>query len=149
MLRSTQLGAGYAIAPYQPELPDTIRVPGSNVTRAHAGNTVVRAPWAVVREAEPGSGWPEDLSNMMFTPNGQLVPATPAAYDMLQGTDPVMHPTGNFVKVGGVHDAIRSLIPAAGMFAGGYAGYRMSQQHKGWGALTGAIAGGILGLIFR
>lgn len=148
MIRSAQLGAGYAIVPYRPELPDTIRVPGSNVVEAHAGNMVERSPLAVVREAEPGAGWPGDLSNMMFTPNGQLVPATSAARDMFQGAG-IMQPVGNAIRVGGVHDAIRSLIPAAGMFVGGFAGYRMSAKHQGWGAFTGAVAGGILGLIFR
>ncbi|MBV8721702.1 MAG: hypothetical protein JO277_06110 [Candidatus Eremiobacteraeota bacterium] len=149
MIRSAQLGAGYAIAPYKPALPDYYRVPGSNVVEAHAGNTVVRAPWLVTREAEAGSGWPEDLSNMMFTQNGQLVPATSATRDMFRGAGDVAVPTGRAMRVGGFHDVVRTLVPAAAMFAGGYAGYRMSDGHKGWGALSGAVVGGILGLIFR
>ena len=47
------------------------------------------------------------------------------------------------------YSGLRGIVPALGMFAGGLAGYKMSDSPKGWGALTGAIAGGLLGLIFR
>ena len=139
---STQLGAGYAIVPVPLDANNIVhRTSGSNITRAHAGNTVYRTPHAVAREAEPGASWPGDLTKMMFLPDGRLVPATPAAYDMMQGA--------SFGYPGGFAAALRSLIPAAGMFVGGAAGYKLSDSNKGWGAFTGAIAGGLLGLIFR
>lgn len=140
---SSQLGAGYALVPYAPALPDVIRVPGSNVVEAHAGNTVYRTPHLVVREAEAGSGWPQDLSTMMFTPNGQLVPAAPYAYDMLQGAD--MTP----MIVHQPSTGLRGLVPAISMFVGAGIGYTQTPERKVWGAIGGAVVGGILGLLFR
>lgn len=146
MVSSSQLGAGYAMVPVPLDANNIVhRTSGSNIVRAHAGNTVYRSPLAVVREAEPGASWPGDLSKMMFLPDGRLVPATDATIDMFQGP---MEAVGGR-PVGGLSDVIHSLIPAAGMFAGGFAGYKLSDNHKGWGALTGAVAGGLLGLIFR
>jgi hypothetical protein len=145
---STQLGAGYAIVPVPLDANNIVhRTSGSNIVRAHAGNTVYRTPHAVARESEPGAGWPGDLTKMMFLPDGRLVPGTDATIDMFQG--PVVMEAVGGRPVGGFADALKSLIPAAGMFAGGFAGYKMSADHKGWGAFTGAIAGGLLGLIFR
>lgn len=140
--------AGYAMVrlPYDdnPNHGNVIRVaPGSNVVPAHAGNVVRRSPLLVVNEPEPGAAWPGDLSNMMFLPDGRLVPANDSVVDMFRGPE-FLAPAG-----GGFAAAIRTLIPAAAMFAGGFAGYRMSENHKGWGALTGAIVGGILGRLFR
>lgn len=135
---SPQLGAGYAMVPVPLDANNIVhRTSGSNVVPARAGNTVYRTPHAVVREAEPGAGWPGDLTKMMFLPDGRLVPATGAAVDMFQGS------------IGGITDTIHGLIPAIGMFTGALAGYRLSTNSKGWGALTGAITGGLLGLIFR
>jgi hypothetical protein len=143
MITSPQLGAGYALVPHTSALPDVIRVPGSNVVQAHAGNTVYRTPHLVVREAEAGSGWPTDLSNMMFTPNGDLVPATAAAYDMLQGA--AMEP----VIVHQPSMGLRGLVPAISMFVGAGIGYHASPERKVWGTIGGAVVGGILGLLFR
>lgn len=139
---SPQLGAGYALVPNQPALPDVIRVPGSNVVEAHAGNTVYRTPHLVVREAEAGSGYPIDLSTMMFDHNGNLVPATAAAYDMFQGA--TMEPMMRTPSLG-----LRGLVPAISMFVGAGLGYHASHERKLWGAVGGAVVGGILGLLFR
>jgi hypothetical protein len=131
------LGAGYAIVPVPLDANNFVhRTSGSNITRAHAGNTVYRTPHAVAREAEPGASWPGDLTKMMFLPDGRLVPATPAAYDMLQGA-----PT--------TYSGLRGIVPAISMFAGGITGYQLSPESKGWGVLSGAIVGGLLGLLFR
>lgn len=135
---SSQLGAGYAMVPVPLDANNIVhRTSGSNIVRAHAGNTVYRTPHLVVREAEPGASWPGDLSKMMFLPDGRLVPATDATVDMFQGATVASYP------------GLRGIVPALSMFAGGFAGYSMSTDNKGWGALTGAIAGGLLGLIFR
>lgn len=134
---SPQLGAGYAMVPVPLDANNIVhRTSGSNIVRAHAGNTVYRSPLNVVREAEPGANWPGDLSKMMFLPDGRLVPATDATIDMFQGAVPT-------------YTGLRGIVPALAMFAGGVAGYKMSDSSKGWGAFTGAIAGGLLGLIFR
>lgn len=139
------LGAGYALVPiptyegWSPVNP----APGSNVVRAHAGNFVNRTPHLVAREAEPGAAWPGSFEHLMFLPDGRLVPATRAATDMFQGAGPEMvgcAPRGGF---------IRSLVPAAAMFAGASLGFKMSTKHPGWGTLAGALVGGILGRIFR
>lgn len=139
---SSQLGAGYALVPHSSPIPDVIRVPGSNVVRAHAGNTVYRTPHLVVREAEAGSGYPVDLSTMMYTPNGGLVPADASAYDMFEGAmEPVI-----------VHQpsaGLRGLVPAISMFVGAGLGYSATPERKLWGAFGGAVVGGILGLLFR
>lgn len=142
MITSPQLGAGYALVPHTSPLPDVIRVPGSNVVRAHAGNTIYRTPHLVVREAEAGSGWPTDLSNMMFTPNGQLVPADASAHDMFQGAmEPVILRPPSM--------GLRGLVPAISMFVGAGIGYNASPERKVWGTIGGAVVGGILGLLFR
>lgn len=153
MISQTSLGAGYALVHVGPDdNPNSgggpiRRAPGSNVVYAHAGTDVLRTPHAVVREAEPGANWPEHLATTrMFLPDGRLVPQTSAVVDMFRGASPMMMPAE---RVGGLASTVRSLIPAAAMFAGGFAGYKMSDEHKGWGALSGAIVGGVLGLIFR
>ena len=143
MIHSPQLGAGYALVPHYSPIPDVIQVPGSNVEPAHAGNTVYRTPHLVVREAEAGSGYPIDLSTMMYTPNGDLVPATPAAYDMLRGAD--MAP----MIVRPATSGLRGLVPAISMFVGAGIGYTQTPERKVWGAIGGAVVGGILGLLFR
>lgn len=119
--------------------------PGSNVVRAHAGNTVYRTPHLVAREAEPGAAWPGSFDNLMFLPDGRLVPRTPAAVDMFQGAGPEIM----CAAAPGVGSFIRSLIPAASMFAGASLGFKMSSKHPGWSTLAGAVVGGILGRIFR
>ena len=135
---SPQLGAGYAMVPVPLDANNIVhRTSGSNIVRAHAGNTVYRSPLNAVREAEPGANWPGDLSKMMFLPDGRLVPATDATIDMFQGATVRAYP------------GLRGIVPAISMFAGGVAGYQMSPDNKGWGAVTGAIVGGLLGLIFR
>ncbi len=144
MISSSQLGAGYALVPYQPALPDVIRVPGSNVVHAHAGNTIYRTPHLVVREAEAGSGWPTDLSEMMFDQNGNLVPATDAAHDMFRGAG---EPVVMYAKAPSM--GLRGLVPAISMFVGAGIGYHASHERKVWGTVGGAVVGGILGLLFR
>jgi hypothetical protein len=142
MISSSQLGTSQALVPHSSPLPDVIQVPGSNVVRAHAGNTIYRTPHLVVREAEAGSGWPTDLSEMMFDHNGRLVPADASAYNMFSGAmEPLI-----------VHQpsaGLRGLVPAISMFAGAGIGYHASPQHKVWGTIGGAVVGGILGLLFR
>lgn len=139
MISSTpQLGAGYALVPVPLDANNVVhRTSGSNIVRAHAGNTGYRTPHAVVREAEPGASWPGDLTKMMFLPDGRLVPATDATVDMFSGA--TVH----------AYSGLRGIVPAIAMFAGGVAGYKLSDSSKGWGAFTGALAGGLLGLIFR
>lgn len=135
---SPQLGAGYAMVPVPLDANNIVhRTSGSNIVRAHAGNTVYRTPHLVVREAEPGASWPGDLTKMMFLPDGRLVPATEATVDMFQGA------------VVPSYRGLRGIVPALSMFVGGAAGYKMSPDNKGWGAFTGAVVGGLLGLIFR
>jgi len=142
MIAPSQLGSGYALVPHTSPLPDVIRVPGSNVVHAHAGNTVFRTPHLVVREAEAGSGWPVDLSTMMFDHNGRLVPADASAEDMFRGA---MEP----VIVHSPSAGLRGLVPAISMFVGAGLGYHASHERKLWGAVGGAVVGGILGLLFR
>jgi len=139
---SSQLGAGYALVPHSSPIPDVIRVPGSNVVHAHAGNTVFRTPHLVVREAEAGSGYPIDLSTMMFDHNGNLVPADASAHDMFRGA---MEP----VYARPVGSTLRGLVPAISMFVGAGLGYHATPERKLWGAVGGAVVGGILGLLFR
>ncbi|OHD23641.1 MAG: hypothetical protein A2Y38_01430 [Spirochaetes bacterium GWB1_59_5] len=140
------LGTGYAITAipiYQGWSPVQTG-PGSNVVRAHAGNYVNRTPHLVAREAEPGASWPGSFENLMFLPDGRLVPATQAARDMFQGAGPEIvcaEPRAS--------SFIRSLVPAASMFAGASLGFKLSSKHPGWGTLAGAVVGGILGRIFR
>lgn len=151
MISPSQLGAGYALVPVPPP-PDWSAGPGtgiyyrgtSNTTRAHAGNTVYRTPHTLVREAEPGARWPGDLSKMMFLPDGRLVPATPAAFDMMRGA-------GELVAFApkASSGVIRTLVPAAAMFTGAAIGFKTTSKHQAWGTIGGAIVGGILGLIFR
>ncbi len=152
MISPSLRGAGGALVPVPP-VPDWYSGPGSNVYRrgvsnthkAHAGNTVYRSPLNVVREAEAGSRWPGDLTKMMFLPDGRLVPATSATVDMFRGAETVtvMQPASSGAS------ALRALVPAAAMFAGGYAGYKSAGQHKMWGLVGGAVVGGILGAIFK
>ena len=147
---SSQLGAGYAIVPVLPnDNPDEgggpIRRSPLLVLPAHAGNTVHRTPHNVVREAEAGAAWPGDLTKMMFLPDGRLVPASPAAYDMFMGAD-----AAPMVVCGGrAEGTLKTLIPAAAMFTGAAIGFKVATQHKAWSAIGGAVVGGILGLIFR
>ena len=138
MIQSSQLGAGYAITPVHEVFPAVVNpASGSNVVPAHAGNNVFRTPHMVAYEPEPGARWPGDLSKKMWLPDGRLVDANWSTKDMLQG---VSVPA---------YRGLRGLVPAIAMFAGGAAGYHLSSDNKGWGAFTGAIAGGLLGLIFR
>lgn len=143
---SSQLGVGYeTVAVPFDEGNVGVRKAGGLAVRAHAGNTVYRTPNTTVREAEPGANWPVDLSTMMFDQNGNLVPAAPYAYDMMHGASEtvIMQPSGSFSS------GLRGLVPAIAMFAGGAAGYKASHDHKMWGAVSGALVGGILGLLFR
>jgi hypothetical protein len=138
--QSSQLGAGYAIAPSHEVFPAVVNpATGSNVVRANAGNTVFRTPHMVAYEPAPGARWPGDLSDKMWLPDGRLVDANWSTKNMLQGA--VVFPPN--------HTGLRGLVPAISMFIGGAMGYKLSGDHKGWGAFTGAIAGGLLGLIFR
>lgn len=121
-----------------------IRKAGGLAVRAHAGNLVYRTPNTATVEAEPGATSGVDLSNLMFDQNGNLVPMSPAAYDMMHGA--AMTPV---VASGGFSSGLRALIPALAMFAGGYSGYKAAHNHKMGGAVTGAFVGGILGLLFR
>lgn len=145
-MMSSQLGVGYEMVavPFD-EGNVPIRKAGGLALRAHAGNTVFRTPNTAVREAEPGAGWPGDLSNTMFDQNGNLVPVEPYAFDMMHGAGEtiVMKPSGTFSS------GLRGLVPALAMFAGGAVGYKAAHQRKLGGAIAGALAGGILGLLFR
>jgi len=142
-----QLGTGYAMVPVpfdEGNVP--LRKAGGLAVRAHAGNYVYRTPNTALVEAEPGARSGLDWSTVMFDQNGNLVPATAMAYDMMNGAGEtvIMKPVG-----GGLSSGLRSLVPAIAMFAGGFAGYKTAHTHKGWGAIGGALAGGILGLLFR
>ena len=140
-----QFGTGYAMVPVpfdEGNVP--IRKAGGLAVRAHAGNTVYRTPHTTVREAEPGAAWPGDLSQMMFDQNGNLVPATAMAFDMMHGPEVLVAAPG-----GGIASGLRALVPALAMFAGGYIGYRSAEKRKVWGSIGGALAGGILGNIFK
>ena len=143
--QSSQLGAGYAITPVHEVFPAVVNpATGSNVVRADAGNTVFRTPHMVAYEPAPGARWPGDLSKKMWLPDGRLVDANWSTENMLQGAAApaaVVFPPN--------HTGLRGIVPALAMFAGGAMGYKLSGEHKGWGAFTGAIAGGLLGLIFR
>ena len=149
---SPQLGAGYALVPQEPDWnPDSgggpIRLaPGSNPVYAHAGNTVWRTPHLVVREAEPGGAtWP-GIDDLMFLPDGRLVKNKPIyTNDMFQGAaEVVMQPVpGSFFQ------GVRGLVPVAAFFGGAVMGYKAAEKHKMWGAIGGAVVGGILGRIFR
>ena len=142
MISSSQLGTGQALVPHHSSLPDVIQVPGSNVVRAHAGNTIFRTPHLVAREAEAGSGYPIDISTLMFDHNGNLVPADASAIDMFSGAmEPVILHQPSM--------GLRGLVPAISMFAGAGIGYHASHQHRVWGPIGGAVVGGILGLLFR
>lgn len=110
--------------------------------RAHAGNTVYRTPNTIVREGEPGANWPGDLSQMMFLPDGRLVPASAAAFDMMSGPEVIVAPASS-------GSVVRTLVSAGAMFAGGAVGYKLSSKHRALGTVGGAVVGGILGLIFR
>lgn len=137
MIRSN-LGAGYAIVPAREVFPAVVNpAAGSNVLPAHAGEVVNRTPHLVAYEPEPGAGWPGGLANKMWLPDGRLVDANASTKDMFQGA------------AGGVGDTIRGIMPALGAAAGGILGFKYSPTQRGWGALTGAVVGGVLGLIFR
>lgn len=144
------LGAGYALVPVPPDdNPDhgggPIRKSVGLAVRAQAGNRVFRAPWLVVREAEAGANWPTDLSTTkMFLPDGRLVDQEPYARDMFHGATPMV-----MMPVSSSGGFLRSLVPAAAMFVGAGAGYKMASKHKGWAMIGGAVVGGILGRIFR
>lgn len=143
--QSSQLGAGYAIAPANEVFPAVVNpATGSNVVRADAGNTVFRTPHMVAYEPEPGSRWPGDLSKKMWLPDGRLVDANWSTKNMFRGSG-----SPAAVVFPPQHTGFRGIVPALSMFAGGFTGYHLSGEHKGWGAFTGAIAGGLLGLIFR
>lgn len=137
MIRSN-LGAGYALVPVPLDANNYVsRTSGSNVLPAHAGEIVNRTPHLVAYEPEPGAGWPGGLANKMWLPDGRLVDANSSTKDMFQGA------------LGGFGDTIRSVVPALGAAAGGILGFKYSPSQRGWGALTGAVVGGVLGLIFR
>jgi len=145
---SSNLGAGYALVPYPPDWNPNEgggpvrRAPGSNVEAAHAGNTVYRTPNTNVREAEPGARWPGDLSNMMFLPDGRLVPATPAAHDMFRGgPEPLRLKV--FLKRRTTVGASITAIAGAGFGAA-----LAPQGYRAAGTVVGAVAGGVLGWIF-
>lgn len=152
MISRSNLGAGHALVYVAPDdNPNSgggpiRRAPGSNVVYAHAGSRVERSPLLVVNEAEPGAGWPEDLSaTRMFLPDGRLVPQTSAVVDMFRGAGE----PATVVYARPPVTGLRALVPAIGMFAGAAAGYKFSTRRPGWGTLGGAVVGGILGLIFR
>lgn len=118
------------------------RAPGSNVVVAHAGNTVYRTPNTRVIEAEPGARSPVDLENMMFLPDGRLVPATAAAYDMFQGADaPVPRLKVNLKSTVGA--SVTMIVGA------GFGAWLAPGEKRVAGTVVGAVVGGILGLIFR
>lgn len=119
------------------------RGPGSNVVQAHAGNYVYRSPNTNTREAEPGAGWPGGLSHMMFLPDGRLVPATPIVDNMFHGAgDPSV--TGRF-KV-----KLKSSVGASvtAMVGAGFGLVLAPPDRRVASTVIGAVAGGILGLIF-
>lgn len=148
----TTLGAGGALVRVPPDNnPNSGGGPirkgaGSNVAPARAGNFVFRTPHTVVREAEPGAAWEGDLSAFQFDQNGRLRKRQPYAYDMFHGADA----PAAVVYTGGVPGGgfLFTLAPIAAMFAGGAVGYNVSSR-RGLGTFFGAIAGGILGRIFR
>lgn len=149
---SSQLGAGFAIVPVPPIQPwetgpgtGVYQRGNSNTVCAHAGNTVYRTPHNVVREAEAGARWPGDLTQMMFLPDGRLVPKKAYANDMFRGADP----TPTVIYAGPRTGGLRTLVPAVAMFAGAALGYKTATKHQVLGAAGGAVVGGILGLIFR
>jgi len=143
-----QLGAGYAIVPVPP-VPDwNTSAGGGPISRssqasvpAGAGNYVWRSPLNVVREAEPGAGWWQDLSaTKMFLPDGRLVDAKPYAYDQFRGAD-FLQPV--------VSQTSRLLSPSfVAMCLGAAAGYKLSRDNHVLHAIGGAIVGGLLGRIF-
>ena len=149
----SSLGAGYAIVPVPP-VPDwNVSSGGGPIRRssqasvpAHAGNWVHRTPLLVVREAEAGATYPEDLSKKMFLPDGRLVPAAAYAYQQIDamafagadGPQPIV-----------VQPSRRGIKPAfVSMLLGAGAGAGLVREHRIAGAVGGAIVGGILGAIF-
>lgn len=154
-MMSSNLGAGYALVPQQLDWNvnegggPTRLAPGSNPVYAHAGNNVWRTPHLVVKEAEPGAEWP-GIMDRMFLPDGRLVPNKPIyTDDMFQGAGEVVTMTPVGSRSSGFIGGLRSLVPAAAMFAGGAIGYKAAEKRKVWGAIGGALAGGILGAIFK
>lgn len=143
---SSNLGAGYALVPVPP-VPDwnvsagggPIRKSSGIALPAHAGTFVQRSPLNVVREAEAGSTWPQDLATtMMFLDDGRLVPQAPYARPFGDsGPQPI------FVQ------PHRSVKPAfISMLLGAGAGGALVSKHRIGGAIGGALVGGVLGLIF-
>lgn len=147
----SSLGAGYALVPVPPDdNPNSGGGPirkgaGSNVIAAQAGNFVYRTPHTVVREAEPGAAWEGDLTALQFDQNGGLRKRQPYAYDMFHGADAptVIYANGTGPSV------LPTLIPVIGLIAGGAVGYNVGRNRKGWTTFIGALAGGILGRVFR
>jgi hypothetical protein len=149
-MTSSQFGAGYELVRVPP-VPSWSAEPGgalrhgnSNTAMAASGNHVWRAPWLVVREAEAGANYPGGLHNKMFLPDGRLVPALPFSRDMFHGAGPT-----TAVGCGSSGGGLRMLVPAIAMFAGASVGYKSASKHQAWGAIGGAVVGGILGAIFR
>jgi hypothetical protein len=144
----TQLGAGYALVPVPP-VPDWATWEGGGPISkssqaslpAHAGNYVYRSPLNVVREAEPGANWPQNLqATKMFLPDGRLVDAKPYAYDQFRGVD-VLQPV--------VSQTSRLLSPPfVAMCIGAAAGYQIGRSNRVMSAIGGAIIGGVLGRVF-
>jgi len=142
---SSNLGSGYALVPVGPDDNPNhgggpIRKSSGIALPAHAGTFVQRSPLNVVREAEAGSTWPVDLAaEMMFLPDGRLVPQKPYARPF---GDSTMQPV--FVQPfrQGVKPAFISMLLGAG------AGGAMVSKHRLGGAIGGALGGGVLGLIF-
>ena len=146
---TSNLGTGYSLVPVPPDWNPNEgggpvrKAPGSNVEAAHAGNTVYRTPNTRVIEAEPGARWPGDLSKMMFLPDGRLVPATPAAYDMFRGVDDPMVRGKFSLKVKRTIGA--SVVAIVGA---GFGATLAPADRRVAGTVVGAVVGGILGLIF-
>lgn len=144
----SNLGAGYALVPVPP-VPDwNTSAGGGPISRssqasvpAHAGNYVYRSPLNVVREAEPGANWWQDLAaTKMFLPDGRLVDAKPYAYDQFRGVE-VLQPV--------VSQTSRLLSPPfVAMCLGAVAGYEIGRSNRVMSAIGGAIVGGLLGRIF-
>lgn len=146
---SSNLGAGYAIVPVPP-VPDwNTSAGGGPISKstqasapAHAGNYVFRTPLNVVREAEAGANYPEDITaTRMFAPDGRLVSAQPYAYDQFSGAGEIQPIV--------VQPPRRGMKPAfVSMLLGAGAGGALVERHRIGGAIGGAVIGGLLGLIF-
>ncbi len=147
-MTSTNLGSGYALVPVAP-VPDwRTSAGGGPISKssqasvpAHAGTFVQRSPLNVVREAEAGANWPEDLaSTAMFLPDGRLVRREPwadATYPGAFGAAEVI-----LAPHKGPRPAFWTMLIGAGAGAG------LVRDRRIAGAIGGALVGGVLGLIF-